>query len=406
MSGALYGLAAILLLAGATLLEEAVVWFSRHALDRRESDDDASDILEMAGAARRSRLIARFLTAVVFAGLAAVYARRGSAVPMIPVVGAALVWSMGASALAAVHWQSPLGLAGRLLFRPLRGLGVVLRAVLTALRWIPGLGRMLSPEESLDHMDYELRWLLGGQGEDEEGKMLATLQEFGEALVEDVLVPREEVAGIPAGATLPEILTVVREEGYTRYPVYRDTLDGVTGVLHVFDLLQADPGAVAADLVREPLFANATKPVGALLRELQVTYNQMAVVVDEYGGTAGIVTVEDLLEELVGEIHDELDVEEETSLRRLEPGVFWVDGAMRIEDLNETLGLDLDEGEYDTVAGLVLERLERIPRPGERVREDGVWIEVASAEPNRIIAVRLILIEGDRETGAGSREAR
>ena len=109
---------------------------------------------------------------------------------------------------------------------------------------------------------------------------------------------------------------------------------------------------------------------------------------------------------ILGLTRDELDVEDESSLRRLEPGVFWVDGAMKIEELNEALDLDLKEGEYDTVAGLVLERLERIPRPGERVRENGVWIEVASAEPNRISAVRLILVDGDRETGAGQREER
>ncbi len=395
---------AVLLLAAAVLLEETTVWFSRHALDRRESDEEESDVLEMALAARRSRLLARFLIALVFAGLSAMAARSGSAAPPAILAAVALAWVLGASALAAVHWRSPLGLAGRALFGTLNRFGAVLQTGLWTLRGIPGLGRMLTLEESLDQMDHERRWLFGGTGEDEEGKMLATLREFGEALVEDVLVPREEVAGIREEADLEEILDVVRREGYTRYPVYRESLDTVTGVLHVFDLLRAEPGKRAAELAREPMFANATKPVGALLRELQVTYNQMAVVVDEYGGTAGIVTVEDVLEELVGEIHDELDVEEDPSLRRLEPGVFWVDGAMRVEDLNEALRLDLDEGEYDTVAGLVLERLERIPRPGERIREDGAWIEVASAEPNRVSAVRLILIEGDREAGADLRE--
>jgi CBS domain containing-hemolysin-like protein len=235
--------------------------------------------------------------------------------------------------------------------------------------------------------------------------MLATLQEFGEACVEDVMVPREEVVGIPAEATVPEILDVVRREGYTRYPVYRDTLDTVVGVLHVFDLLAAPPDVTAASLARDPVLTSATKPVGTLLRELQATYNQMAVAVDEYGGMAGIATVEDLLEELVGEIHDELDIEEESPLRRIEAGVYWVEGTMRVEDLNEALGLDLEEGEYDTVAGLVLDRLERIPLPGERVREDGVALEVAAAEPQRILALRLTLIDETDENTKGARNA-
>jgi putative hemolysin len=114
----------------------------------------------------------------------------------------------------------------------------------------------------------------------------------------------------------------------------------------------------------------------------------MAVVVDEYGGTAGLVTVEDLLEELVGEIEDELD-EAPARIRKLGPGVFWVDATVGVDEVNEALDLELEEGEYDTLAGLILERLEHIPRPGEGLRVDGVWIEVLAAEPHRIQALRL-----------------
>jgi CBS domain containing-hemolysin-like protein len=120
----------------------------------------------------------------------------------------------------------------------------------------------------------------------------------------------------------------------------------------------------------------------------------MAVVMDEYGGTAGLVTVEDLLEELVGEIEDEHD-EALPRVRRLEPGVFWVDATLPLSEVNEILHLDLEGGEYyDTVAGLVLERLERVPRAGERIREDGAWIEVLNAEPNRIQSLKIQLAEG------------
>jgi putative hemolysin len=115
-----------------------------------------------------------------------------------------------------------------------------------------------------------------------------------------------------------------------------------------------------------------------------------------------VVTVEDLIEELVGEIEDETD-EEETLLRELEPGVYWVDGSLRVDDLNRMLDLDLEEGEYDTLAGLVLERLERIPRAGERVREDGLWLEVTAAEPHRIQALKLTVAgKGRSRRGGGS----
>lgn len=228
--------------------------------------------------------------------------------------------------------------------------------------------------------------------------MVATLREFGESRAEDVLVPREEVVGVSAETSRDEILALVQREGFSRYPVFRESLDTVVGVLHVFDLLTAGPDTRAEDLAREPFLTNDTKLVSVLLRELQVTYNQMAVVLDEYGGTAGIVTVEDLLEELVGEIRDELDLEEGDALRRLEPGVYWVDAAMRLEDLNEALKLGLETGDYDTVAGLLLDRLERIPMPGERIREGGAWIEVLSAEPQRINSVKVTVPDrvGDR----------
>ncbi len=391
-------LAAALLVAAAVLLEEGAVWFSRNALDRMDDDDAADAAREFARSARRARLTARFLVAGAFALTAGTAARTGAWVPLAAAAAGGVVWALAGAALTAVHWRSPLAMAGRALFRPLERVGMFLRWVLFSWQRLPGLDAPVSSGERVVELDTELGWLLGRVGEDEEGKMLATLHEFGEALVEDVMVPREEAAGVPASATVPEILETVAREGFSRYPVYRDSLDTVVGVLHVFDLLDAPPGADAASLSHEPFFTNATKGAAALLRELQVTYNQMAVVVDEYGGTAGVVTVEDLLEELVGEILDESD-EEEPRLKRIEPGVWWVDGAMRVDELNEALDLDLQEGEYDTVAGLVLEQLERIPRPGERIRADGVWLEVAASEPNRVNGLRLILAERGERIG-------
>ncbi len=389
--------AAVVLLAAAVLLEEAAVWYGRNALDRMEGDEEDEEALAHARSARQARLVGRFLVAGGFVIVAWFSLRAPAPWPFAAAALLALLWALAGGTLTAVHWRSPLGLAGRILFRPLSRVGDALRWIILLSHRIPGLGRVVSSGDRVVELDQELRWLTGRTEEDEEGKMLATLHEFGETRVEDVMVPREEVAGVPAGARLPEILAVVEREGYSRYPVYRDSLDSVVGILHVFDLLDAPADATAAGLAHEAYLTSSTKGAGTLLRELQVTYNQMAVAVDEYGGMAGVATVEDLIEELVGEIRDELDVEE-VELRRLEPGTYWVDAAMRVDELNEALDLDLEEGEYDTVAGLVLEQLERIPRPGERIRMDGAWIEVVQAEPHRINALRLTLVE-TREEG-------
>jgi CBS domain containing-hemolysin-like protein len=242
--------------------------------------------------------------------------------------------------------------------------------------------------------DRVLAWLAGGSEEQETDRVLATVQEFRESDVDDVRVPRSDIVAAAAATTVAEAIQLVAREGYSRYPVYRDSVDNVLGILDVFDLLGADPESRIESLVRPPLLTSATKSVGQLLREMQASYHQMAVVVDEFGGVAGLVTVDDLLEELVGDLHDESD-EEEAQIRLLEPGAWWVDAATRVDDLNEALELALREGEYDTVAGLVLERLERIPHAGEKLRVGEVWLEVLTAEPHRIHAFKL--------TRAGSR---
>jgi CBS domain containing-hemolysin-like protein len=402
----LYAIGALVLLPLSVVLDEAVMWFGRNALDIHRSDEDDPAAEDLAQSAQRAHLLSCFLVAISFAGLMALATRSESAYPPVMVMVLAMAWSLLAGALSGVHWRSPLSLAGRALFRPLRLLGAVLRWLLVTGGRFRGLENPAPALDRVKEVEQETRWLLGRAGDEEQRAMLANLRDFGESLVEDVMVPREEIAGVPAEAGIDEILELVEREGHSRYPVYSDSLDTVIGVLHVFDLLQAPPDATAASLAGQTHFTNETKSVGTLLRELQVTYNQMAVVVDEYGGTAGIVTVEDLLEELVGEIEDEHD-EEETPVRRLEPGVYWVEGTMRVDEVNEVLELGLEEGEYDTLAGLVLDRLERIPRPGERIRENGVWLEVLSSEPHRIQALKVMILDrGESEEGRSHGEDR
>jgi CBS domain containing-hemolysin-like protein len=383
--------AAFLLLPAAVALDEASAWFARNTTDPQDAEADALE--EALRASSRAHLVGRFLVALSFALLAREAARTSAPWAWGALLAWGTVWTLVGAALSGLRWQSPWSLAGRAAYRPLRWLGFGLDRMLRL--WGGAWARRESLSERARERQQEVKWLLGRTGEDTELRMLATLQEFGEATVEDVMLRREEIVAIPSSARLPEILEIVDAERYTRYPVYEGSLDTVIGVLHVFDLLAAPPDAGAGTLARKPVFTNATKPVGNLLRELQVTYNQMAVVVDEYGGTAGLATVEDLIEELVGEIEDE-DDELEAPLRRLEPGAYWVLGTMRIEELNEALELDLPEGEYDTVAGLVLDRLERIPHPGERLQENGVLIEVLASEPQRIQAVRVVVDDSGR----------
>lgn len=380
-----------LLLIAVLLLEEAAVWYGGNAVVMLEDEDAAEEGVEFARRARESRLLGQMMLALAMAVLAAAGGGESATARGGFLAGAVLLAAMGAALLAS-HWRSPWNLAGRVLFQPLGWLGRFLFRLAGMAGRLGGVPAEERVEDRIREIDQELRWIQGRTAEDEAEEVLATLQEFGESVVEEVMVPRGDVAGLPAEATVAEALALVREEGFSRYPVYRESMDNVVGVLHVFDLLEADPRERVSALARPPLITTETKPVAELLGELQHSYNQMAVVADEFGGTAGVVTVEDLIEELVGEIRDETD-EDEAPLKPLEPGVFWVDGSMRVEDLNEALELELREGEYDTVAGLILERLERIPRAGERIRENGVWFEVVAAEPHRINAVRMTIEE-------------
>jgi len=392
--------AVVLLLVLAALLEEAAAWYVRQGADLLSSEEDESLTLAAARSARQARLLGRGAVALAL-GLSVIAMVRVEKLPWTGIAfGLALAWTFYFAAFSGVRGRSPWSLVGRVVLSSLAWAGSVSRVLLLAGGRLPGIGAPLSSVERVTELDRELAWLRGQTDHaspdagEEARAVVATLHQFGEALVEDVMVQREAIVAIRSAATLPEIVSVVSGQGYSRYPVYSENLDNIVGVLHVLDLLNAPPGATAVDLSRPPLFTPSTKPVGALLQELQTTYNQMAVVVDEYGGSAGLVTVEDLLEELVGEIEDEHD-EALPRVRRLEPGVFWVDATLPLSEVNEILHLDLEEGEYyGTVAGLVLDRLERIPKTGERLREDGAWIEVLNAEPNRIQSLKIQLAEG------------
>ncbi|MDO8793748.1 MAG: hemolysin family protein [Vicinamibacterales bacterium] len=226
---------------------------------------------------------------------------------------------------------------------------------------------------------------------DEEGReLLRSIVDFTDALVREVMTPRPDVVAIPVTSSLADLRSLFREEQYSRFPVYRDSLDNILGVVFVKDLVALPAGAEPplTTLMRTAHFVPESKRATELLKELQRTQSHMAIVVDEYGGTAGLVTVEDLLEEIVGEIRDEYDTEGESVIEE-EDGAFLVQGKANVDDVAEHLGLSIVREGFETVGGLLLARLGRMPYVGETFETDALEVEVVEVERRRITRVRL-----------------
>jgi CBS domain containing-hemolysin-like protein len=203
-----------------------------------------------------------------------------------------------------------------------------------------------------------------------------------------VMVPRPEVVAVSAELPTEQALAAVLDSPYTRYPVYRESLDDIVGVLHVRDLFTAVHDRGLADvhleeIVRTAYIVPETKDLASLLQEFRKTNNHFAVVVDEYGGTAGIATLEDLLEEIVGEIEDEFDVPEE-QIEQIDESTYRLDGMFPIDEFNERFGTDLPDEDFHTVGGFVFGQLGRAPQPGDDVAWNGMRFDVLEVEGNRI----------------------
>jgi CBS domain containing-hemolysin-like protein len=228
---------------------------------------------------------------------------------------------------------------------------------------------------------------------DDEREMISNVLELSDRTVDDVMVPLSEVVALPEDATLAEAALEVADKQHTRIPIYRTRVDDIVGVVHAFDLLRKGPDAKdrpVSEIARPPTFVPESKPAGDLLVELQGTGNQMAVVVDEYGGALGIVSVEDLIEEIVGEIEDEYD-QGPSPVRREGPSQWRVKARTPVEHLNTELELDLPVNgeEYESIGGLMLARFKRIPAVGESIALKGVILTVARATDRGIEDVRI-----------------
>ncbi|MDQ4069760.1 MAG: hemolysin family protein [Actinomycetota bacterium] len=238
--------------------------------------------------------------------------------------------------------------------------------------------------------------------EREERQLIHSIIEFGDTVVREVMIPRPDMVSVEARATVNDALEVVMSAGYSRIPVYEQGIDDILGLLYAKDLMRAvrdkRGDAQVRELVRPANFVPETKRVAELLPEMQKQKTHMAIVVDEHGGTAGLVTLEDLIEELVGEIVDEYDVEE-PPIEPLPDGDVRVNARMPIDELNELLGAEFPEGDYDTVGGLVYYLLGHVPSEGETVDYDGHRLRAERVQGRRIGRVRISKLEPvtDRE---------
>ena len=229
--------------------------------------------------------------------------------------------------------------------------------------------------------------------ENSERKMIDNVFDFGDRNARDIMIPRIDMTCIDVEAGYDELMEVVREEKYTRIPVYKESADTIVGILNIKDLLfraQDKPFRIA-ELMRKPLFTYEQKKTSELMVEMRKNYTNLAIVLDEYGVTAGMVTMEDILEEIVGEIRDEYDRDEEKSIRRIAPNTYLIEGNVKIDDVNEVLQLHLASEDYESIGGYVLEQLEHFPKEGECVTKGGISFTVTRMEQTRIAEVKLSL---------------
>lgn len=226
-----------------------------------------------------------------------------------------------------------------------------------------------------------------------ERRMIRRIFEFGDTPVKEVMVPLVNLVAVPTDTSPETVITKVVESGYSRIPVYRDEIYDIIGLVNAFDLLtMPDEVATLDGLIRPVHYVPEAKRKDDLLRELQQQKTQMAVVVDEYGGAVGIATIEDLLEEIVGEIHDEYDASQ-AWYEDLHDGSYVVDARMELDHLQEELGLDLPRGDYETLGGFLVTHLETIPRPGQILEVSGVRLQVREADERRVKSLLVDIIE-------------
>lgn len=268
---------------------------------------------------------------------------------------------------------------------------------------------VVNPEQAQEEKQEEIlsfveQGRMEGVVDEEEMEMIENVLELGETTAEEIMTPRTDLIAVSVDADLQTVLDAIRREGHSRVPVYEKTIDTIVGLIYAKDLLDEigkDPAQFALrERMRAAYFVPESKPLRDLLHEFQNQTLHIAVVLDEYGGTAGIVTIEDILEELVGEIADEYEKPVSESFRKIDETTFEVDARMYIDDVNSELEIELPEDDdYDTVGGFVFSHLGYIPKAGESFVFSGLKFIVASAGPRSIKRIRIRRLTPETQTG-------
>lgn len=227
----------------------------------------------------------------------------------------------------------------------------------------------------------------------EEKTMIHGVFDFTDTIVRDVMIPRPDIVAIEKDAPLDDLLKIIKEEQFSRIPVYQDTIDNILGIVHIKDLIVGFAGGdkefALSEYLRQPFYVPETKKVNELFKAMKKEKSHMAVVLDEYGSTAGLVTMEDLIEEIMGDIQDEHDTEE-PDVQRIDADTIEFNASIRLDELNEQMGLNLECDEADTVGGLVFTLLDRVPVEGDEVEVKGVRLIVLDMDGHRIEKIRLV----------------
>ncbi|MDI3341938.1 MAG: hemolysin family protein [Sphaerobacter sp.] len=399
----------LLILALAALAEASLAAANRISLremiEGRSSPNRVQSLIDHPQLIRSSLVLLELLAALVIAAMLTRVFTRGVpsyGLPLAIVVSAVAVL-LTARVLPAVlapaeQWDEPR--------RMMRVASLMATAILplTTLADLAarGLRRILAA--GADHSagageaDGELP--NGGNGEldieEAEQEMISGVLGLEEATVREIMVPRLDIVAVPQDMPIAEVVDLIRKVGHSRIPVYRDSIDSIVGVIYAKDLLrfvQQDPtGATLLDLLRPAYFVPESKRVDELLRDMRQAKVHIAIVVDEYGGTAGLVTIEDILEEIVGEIQDEYD-RETPLIERLGATEVIVDGRISVDEIADIFDTQFAEGETGTIGGFVQKRLGRIPQAGESLRADGLLIEVQAVEHHRIRKLRVVRVD-------------
>ena len=297
------------------------------------------------------------------------------------------------------------------IYAPIINLLMILFTPLTFL--VSGLAKAvmfilrIDPEKSGAHMtENELLTIVEASAQEgviehEEHEMINNVVDFGDTVARDVMVPAINMTCVEDTVSYDELISIFRKDQYSRMPVYHESHDNIVGIIWAKDLLvKYNPKRPfkVTEYMREPFFTFESKKTSELMSELKDKYKSMAIVLDEYGITAGLLTIEDLIEEIVGEIRDETDTDEVDSVRRINETTFEAQGAASLDDVNKACGLELASDDYDSIAGHVINLLNHLPARGESIEWDNVKYTVAATAKNRVTKVKIELLPVNKET--------